>query len=384
MKESESSDNSKYMINAEGYKYDLRKGVLCCGSIVPFAIHPLADVEALKSQLIRDGNIVPNGNRDYIVAREIGTGPLMAYNLCSNSIESELPDCMICYDPWNEHSDSELIPAQEAWKLWSTYCPNQAFRARIEKDSFRITKVIEAEYDHTFASGKGDGSMSKVEIFVAEALQAAGAVKSYRRGDALQHECDIVDEEGGRQIEFVSIFDEKVPPRYRYHDNFNEEESLLLEYQDFGYNIVAQGVINKFTLKNYTDRYTKELAIYMIGPADEGADKIKAMQDMLFARTGEIRNNYARLHIILHDPLERESFIYCSNDRADEYPDSLCSVNIIRKKTVYVGDMAAKFEDDIQGMESGLEESLHNKYIIIKHCVFDPSIRSMEWIGYTA
>ena len=99
--------------------------------------------------------------------------------------------------------------------------------------------------------------------------------------DPADRECDIVDDKRKRQIEFVSLFDEKVPPRVRYRSELSEEQALLMEYCDFGYNIVAAGVINKFTLKNYTDKYSKELAIYMLGPNGEAADKIEALIEML-------------------------------------------------------------------------------------------------------
>lgn len=349
--------NDKFMLTDSGFAYDLRRGVLCAGSWISGKGHPLADVEALKIRLIEEGAVAKREER-FECLRDIETGPLMAYNLCRGQFQKELPDCLIAFD---EEGD-ELIPAREAWKLWAMYSPDEAFRARIEKDSYRITKIMEARYDYTFVNGKGDGSLSKVEQFVVDALKAAGAIDEWRRGDAMQHECDIVDEAGGRQIEFVSLFDEKIPPRIRYANELNEEQALVLEYTDFGYNVVAKGVINKFTLKNYTDRYDKELAIYTIGPAEEGADKIQALQEKLSARIDQIRNNYKRIHIILHDPLVEESFIYCSNDRFETYPDNLCSENIVERHPA-----------SIESIDPD------KNYFVVKTCIFNQSDRSLHW-----
>lgn len=399
---------SKYLITAPGFAYDTLRGVLCAGSRVSKSVHPLADVESLKSKLIAEGAVTaaaeaeqtdteaakPAGTeaggsdavsrspqrtvkkRDYVCTRDIRTGPLMAYNLCSDTVQKELPDCEVAL---SEHDD-ELVSADEALRLWTMNTMDSMSRAKFEKDSFRVIKLFEAEYDRTFVNGKGDGSLSKVEQFVVDALSAAGAIDEFRRGDPADRECDIVDDKRGRQIEFVSLFDEKVPSRFRYRTEMNEEQALLMEYCDFGYNIVADGVINKFTRKNYTDRYSKELAIYMLGPDKEAADKVQALTEILTARTEMIRNNYTRIHIILHDPLDHETFAYCSNDRIESFPDSLCSYNIISRHHIWpVSD------DWDRPAPSNVEEAIERldpdrNYIIVKQGVFDPELRSMYWV----
>lgn len=350
-------DNLKYMITDTGFAYDTQRGVLCAGSTVAKSCHPLADVEAMKSKLLADGTLIDGGDH-YDCTRDVETGPLMAYNLHCKRLKPELPDCDVALE---ENSD-DLVPVDEAMRLWLMYTADSVFRARIEKDSYRVIKFIEAEYDRTFANGKGDGSLSKVEQFVIDALLAAGEIDEFRRGDPMERECDIVDEKRKRQIEFVSLFDEKVPPRVRYRNELNEEQALLMEYCDFGYNIVAAGVINKFTIKNYTDKYSKELAIYTLGPNGEAADKIDALINMLSARIDQIRNNYAKIHIILHDPLENESFVYCSRDRMESYPDSLCTYNIVER---HPAD------------PEHIDPDRH--YLVIKQSIFDPELRSMYW-----
>ena len=352
-------DKTAYMITAPGFAYDTRRGVLCAGSRVSTAIHPLADVEALKSKLIEQGAVAESDGQ-YVCTRDIETGALMAYNLASNELREELPDCEVAFAEDSE----EMVSANEALKLWSMYSADSLFRARIERDGFRTVKLTEVEYDWSFVNGKGDGSLSKVEQFMVDALLIAGEIKDWRRGDALVHECDIVEEARGRQIEFVSLFDEKVPTRFRYSSELHEEQALLMEYLDFGYNIVAQGVINKFTLKNYTDRYAKELAIYIIGSGTEAADKVRALQDKLAVRIDEIRNNYQKIHIILHDPLESESFVYCSGDRMETHPDSMCSTNIVHRRPV---EDPADIDPD-------------KSYLLIRQSIFDPEIRSMYWV----
>lgn len=345
------------MITDTGFAYDTQRGILCAGSTVAKSCHPLADVETLKSKLIANGTLVDGGDH-YDCTRDVETGPLMAYNLHCKRLKPELPDCDIAL----EEGSDELVPAEEAMRLWLMYTSDDDHRARIEKDCYRVIKFIEVEYDRTFVDGKGDGSLSKVEQFVIDALTAAGEVDEYRRGDPMDRECDIVDEKKGRQIEFVSLFDEKVPPRVRYRNELNEEQALLMEYCDFGYNIVAEGVIKKFTIKNYTDKYSKELAIYMLGPNREAADKIETVINMLSARIDQIRNNYSRIHVILHDPLENESFVYCSNDRLESYPDSLCRYNIVERRPA-----------DPEHIDPD------KNYLIIEQSIFDPEVRSMHW-----
>ena len=351
-------DYQKYLIKEGGFIYDTRRGVFCTGSSVAKSCHPLAAVEAMKSELISDGTLIDGGDH-YNCTCDTKTGPLMAYNLHCKRLKLELPDCDVAF----EEGSGEMIPANEALRLWLMGAAGSEQRERMEKDSYRVIKFIEVEYDRTFVNGKGDGSLSKVEQFVIDALLAAGEIDEYRRGDPADRECDIVDEKRKRQIEFVSLFDEKVPPRVRYRNELNEEQALLMEYSDFGYNIVATGVINKFTLKDYTDRYSKELAIYMLGPNGEAADKIEAMIDMLSARIDQIRNNYTKIHVILHDPLENESFVYCSNDRLESFPDSLCTYNIVER---HPAD-----PDHIDPDKN---------YLIIKQSIFDPEIKSMYWI----
>lgn len=362
-------ENARYLITAPEFAYDTRRGVLCAGSRVSRAIHPLADVEAMKTHLIEEGAVAKSSNKKrakYYCTRDIRTGLLMAYNLYSGRLEQELPECEVAFA---EDSD-EMISSNEAVQLWSMYASDSLFRAKIERDGYRIIKLIEAEYDWTFVNGKGDGSLSKVEQFVVDALFAAGEIDEFRRGDPEYRECDIVVEKQGRQIEFVSLFDEKVPPRVRYRNEFNEEQALLMEYCDFGYNIVAQGVINKFTHKNYTDKYRKELAIYIVGSSIEAADKVQALEQMLEARIDQIRNTYEKIHIILHDPLETETFAYCSHDRIETYPDRLCSTNIVTRRAVPKGqDPDAEYDFDPE-----------RSYLIIKQSIFDPERKSMHWV----
>lgn len=348
---------NKYVITAEGFAYDTFSGKMLKGSTVSKAIHQMADVEALKSKLISNGEVVDAGD-DYLCVTDVSTGLLMAYNLHSDKLEQNIPEQDVAYGPGSD----EMISVNEALRLWSVYSADPDFISRIERDSFEVIKFMEAEYDWTFVNGKGDGSLSKVEQFVVEALTAAGEIIDFRRGDPKFRECDIVIEEGARQIEFVSLFDEKVPPRFRYRNELNEEQSLLMEYYDFGYNIVADGVLNKFTIKNYTDKYSKELAIYMLGSEREAADKVEALKHALSAREDQIRNYYTRLHIILHDPLENESFVYCSNDKYETYPDSLCSVNIVRRADANMDEIDPE-----------------RKYLVIMDNKFDPELRSMYW-----
>lgn len=353
----QSDTSSKYLITEPGFAYDILRGLMLRGSTVSKACHQLSDVESLKSALIVSGSVAERGDH-YECVRDIPTGLLMAYNLHNDSLVQELPEQDV---PFTPESD-EMISINEALRLWSMYSPDPDFVRRIELDCFRIIKFIRADYDWTFVNGKGDGSLSKVEQFVIDALKAAGEIDEYRRGDPAFRECDIVVEEGSRQIEFVSLFDEKVPPRVRYRSEPNEEQSLLMEYYDFGYNIVAAGVVNKFTLKNYTDKYSKELAIYMLGPSSEAADKVDALKSMLYARIDQIRNYYTRIHIIVHDPLDNESFAYCSNDKYETFPDSLCSVNIVQRHPANV--------DEIDPDKN---------YLMIKQNIFSPEVRSMYW-----
>lgn len=347
------------MIKGDGFVYHTKKGILKKGSTISKAIHPVAEVEQLKAQLERKGAIKDAGDF-YICCRNIETGALMAYNLHKGKMEIELPHSTVVLNG-NNDCDTSI---KAAFQGKSFYSADNEFRHRLEKDTYRLAKLIQIKYNKSFFEGRGDGSLSEVEQFVIDALLTSKEITEFRRGDAERRECDIVDERNGRQIEIVSFFDEKIPNNVRFKNDLYEEQALALENCDFGFNIVSDGVIKKFTKKEYTDTYEKELAIYFFGGSSEATRKITAIEKELEVHIGKIRNDYRNIHLIIHDPLDTESVIYCSKDRCESFPDS-CS------KFSPVTRIAAVERDEVQD---------DKEYFLLTENIFNNEDKQGAWL----
>ena len=115
-----------------------------------------------------------------------------------------------------------------------------------QKTVMNQKKILKANISRQFFERGQSDAFSSIESFVVEVLESIGAFKSYRRGDAKKHECDIVVEEDMKQIEIVRFLDEKISDKVRYNRKpISEEQALLFEYCNIGYNTHIR--INSFT-----------------------------------------------------------------------------------------------------------------------------------------
>ena len=302
----------KYIINEGGFKYHARKCVMMKGSTISKNIHPIYEVELLKKKLLETGKIIDKQTH-YVCKRSIHTGVLMAYNLHQGFLVSELPSCVITING-NEDMDTDI---KDSFKLGSTvFAADNPYPKAIEKDCYKIKKILKANISRQFFERGQSDAFSSIESFVVEVLESIGAFKSYRRGDAKKHECDIVVEEEMKQIEIVRFLDEKISDKVRYNRKpISEEQALLFEYCNIGYNIVPEGVMNKFTKKQYTDDYSKELAIYTIGSLPQASGKAERLLKEIEKRRDDIITEYNRIHLIVHDPFIAEEVYYCTRDK---------------------------------------------------------------------
>ncbi|MBR0340880.1 MAG: hypothetical protein IJH64_01245 [Oscillospiraceae bacterium] len=317
------------------------------------------EVERLKTYLLHTGAIKDAGDC-YKCCRNIKTGVLMAFNLHTGKVEKEIPECTVVFNG-NDDSDASI---KTAFQGKSFYSADNTFRHGLEKDTYRQTKLIQIEYNKSFFKGRGDGSLSEVEQFVIDVLLTSKEIKEFRRGDAEKRECDIVDEYNGRQIEIVSFFDEKIPNSVRFKSDLSEEQALALENCDFGFNVVSDAVIKKFTKKEYTDKYEKELAIYFFGGSAETGRKITAIEKELETHIEKIRNNYRNIHLIIHDPLDAESVIYCSKDRCESFPDSCSKYSPVTRVATVKSD---EIQDD-------------KEYFLLKENIFNNEEKQGSWL----
>ena len=347
----------QYTIKLEGFTYHTRKGLLRKGSTISKSVHPLLEVESLKNKLLKKHALIDQGTF-YECKRDIKTGVLMAYNLHSGKLERDIPNTTVHIN--GAKGEDEQI--KDALRHTSFYSADNLFRINIDRDAFKLNKVMHIEYNDSFFKGKGDGSLSEVERFVIKVLKAVKEVDEYRRGNPEEQECDIVDEISGRQIEIVSYLDEKIPPKFRHSSKDTKVQSLVFEYCNFGTNNISEGVIKKFRVKNYTDKYEKELAIYMLGNGAEARNKIKALEQEVrsIIWAGKLKNDYKKLHIIIHDPLESGTIYYFSNSRQEILEDSIiCNTAPIIAREIDV--------DDIEN---------EDYYYISKECIFNPEYKS--------
>ena len=334
-----SNGTIQYNIKEDGFVYHIKKAHLKKGSTISKKKHPIPRVESFKEMLVEKGWIVDKGTH-YECNRNIKTGLLMAYNLHHGSLKKkiEIPNAKLIING-SVGEDEEI---KESFSIKNTHSADDKFWRNLEKDCCEISKVIKATMDLEFFERKKDDSFSKAEQFVADALVISGILNGYRRGEAfLKKECDIVDEDNHRQIEIVNFLDDKVRMFRFKHKPDSVEQSLLCEYIDMGTNIVPAGVIKKFTDKDYSDQYDKELAIYMIGSRMQARKKMEQLQRELEKEKEHIRNNFQKVHIIIHDPLISESFILCSADKVEIFSDKECSVNPIEHRIVEESEIKA-------------------------------------------
>lgn len=356
MEKANSNRTIQYVISEEGFKYHTRKCVLLKGSRISKNTHSVPEVEALKNRLLKM-KILKENDYCYECKKNISTGVLMAYNLHKGFLVQELPEFVVTINGAPDF-DKDI---KDSFKLEDTvFSADNPYPKAIEKDAFRIWKIKKAEKNAEFFRRVKDNNFTPIEALISDVLVEAGAVNSYRRGISSQNkeenESDIVDENGMRQIEFVSFSDEKISDSVRYKRKpDSEEQALLFEYCDIGYNVVPKGVINKFTKKKYTDKYAKELAIYMIGSIQQAYKKIDKMLAELEKDSKEIINNYDRIHIIVHDPLITEKIYYCTRDKELFIDDNIfhsCPIN--GRRTV--------LQSEIRDEE---------KYFVIKENIFN-------------
>lgn len=351
----------KYIINEGGFKYHARKCVMMKGSTISKNIHPIYEVELLKKKLLETGKIIDKQTH-YVCKRNIHTGVLMAYNLHQGFLVSELPSCVITING-NEDMDTDI---KDSFKLGSTvFAADNPYPKAIEKDCYKIKKILKANICRQFFERGQSDAFSSIESFVVEVLESIGAFKSYRRGDAKKHECDIVVEEEMKQIEIVRFLDEKISDKVRYNRKpISEEQALLFEYCNIGYNIVPEGVMNKFTKKQYTDDYSKELAIYTIGSLPQASEKAERLLKELEKRSDDISTEYNRIHFLVHDPFIAEEVYYCSRD-----------------KEAVVSDHSFTYSPIIGRIQIQKDEIIENeRYFVIKESLFC-DIKQILWMS---
>lgn len=358
--EAKSTNTIRYTIKSEGFCYHTRKGVMRKGTTVSKSIHPVKAVEIFKNSLIDTRRVKDRGHY-YECVKDIETGLLMAFNLHEGILKKRIPDSIVTING----GDKEDRNIKDGIRNKGFFSADNEFRKRIDRDCYKTTKILKTNYDDSFYKRTGDGSFSKVEKFVVDVLIETGAISNYRRGDTNSHECDIVDETEGRQIEIVSLFDEKIPASIRYKNDEMRKQSIALDSCDFGKSIIPEGVIRKFKDKEYSDRYEKELAIYTLsGPGDiqRKLDSLKDMVKELIIR-GELKNDFKDIHLIIHDPLFSESVNYFSSTMQKRIDEKECSIKPIITK------------------ETKKEEITDNaEYFVLQENIFNSSVKKGAWM----
>lgn len=122
--------------------------------------------------------------------------------------------------------------------------------------------------------------------------------------------------------------------------------------------------LKKFTKKEYTDKYEKELAIYFFGGSAETGRKITAIEKELETHIEKIRNNYRNIHLIIHDSLDAESVIYCSKDRCESFPDSCSKYSPVTRVATVKSD---EIQDD-------------KEYFLLKENIFNNEEKQGSWL----
>lgn len=317
----------RYTIKTHGFEYHVKKCVMkASGCVISAKQHPIEEVEKLKQSLIEKRKVIKKEN-GYVLKSDYQTGLLMAYNLCSDKIESEIKGLPRIVINGDKNEDADI---KDYFGIKNVIDLDSDFGKKIRKDECKLLKIEEMEYGSEFFAWAKDIDFSKSEEFVALCLKKTGIINDFRRGDAISKEADIVIEDEKRQIEIVN--------NLNYANDifrFGREASgmsLVLDCIDTGHYGVNEGVLKKFTEKTYCEKYTKELAVLMIGTKDTA----KAMMinvDAKIQDQSEIKNKFAKIHMVILNPIEDE-IICVSGSKTTILPITDINPELYSKKIV--------------------------------------------------
>lgn len=315
----------KYTITEEHFKYHLKKGeMIAKGCIISPDNHPVKEVEKIKKELLDRGKLskVPEG---YRLKSNYKTGLLMAYNLCSNNVEAQLKNKHTIVINGNE--DNEI---KDFFEIKNVMPSDLQFGHMIKKHEYRLEKIEKIFYNSKFFKRVQSKDFSTIESVVVECLNKVGYITAWRRGDDTEKEADIVIEDQNLQIEIVTSFNE-ANKIFRYGTT-SSELVFALDTIDTDHYKVPEGVIKKFTEKEYTERYRKELAIVFLGSTETASNLLQIISNKL-EDEHNVKNHYTKLHLIVINPME-DRVIYSTSEEKREVDLNISEKGLYSKRKI--------------------------------------------------
>lgn len=305
----------QYNIGKDGFGYHFKKQEMVAKKcIITGELHPINEVERLKEQL-KTKKLLKPVDSGYILRRNIQVGPLMAYNLCSNKIEHSLDSLNAQVVINGKDGEDNLIKSY--FETPHIISSASDFGKGLCKYELKLDKVEVINVEDSFFERAKDKSFSNVENFMVHVLVKAGIVQDYRRGDDTCHEADVITED--RQIELVTCLNKATNViRYKMHDC---SAAIIIDAIDTDHYQLPDGIIKKFSSKNYTNNYSKELAILFTGGICSEEALMKLLKQQL--ESGDIKNDFKKIYFILVDPIEDRISIVNGDKQKDISVESI-------------------------------------------------------------
>ena len=288
-----------YTITEDGFKYHITKGILKKGSIVSKKVHPIEMVNEYREKLLKNKTLINKGEF-YELTKSIRIGALMAYNLHMGHLVNE-------FAPGNEivinHRDTKII---DEFKMNNIYLTNSELRINECRDATKLIGIYDIKVDFKPLSNQDPDEFSEIEKIFYDILIDQGIIdKNSYHGSSNKHECDIVDEFNNHQIELVTEFKNRIKGDKTPHRNV---EIFLLEAINNNFIHTSKALLDKFTSKDYTDKYEKSIGIFCFGSQDSIGTMLKVLDENI--KKTNIKNNYKEIYLLWYDIAYEKYYFY--------------------------------------------------------------------------
>jgi len=296
------------------FKYHFLKSVFLKGSRISGKIHPLKEVNNLKDKLIQDRKLIKM--RDgYLLRKNLKVGFLMAYNLYSGELKTEIEDRA------NDiHLSKSTLEINSLVKGELVSTDNENY-IELNKYCQKLEKVCILKLNYKFIEGASSDDFSKIESYIANLLHKHKYISgNYRHGVTNDKECDIVDEETNSQIEITFAFKTTISKKKK--TPFEDVERILTEFSDNSFIHPSKSLLGKMN-KEYTPKYKKYLAIVMVGTPESSFTLLDVLFKKLIDEGMEI-SPFIGYYMIVYEPFEEYIYLTFTGNQS-QLTDNDCA-----------------------------------------------------------
>lgn len=318
-------DNLKtvsYIIKNKMFSYNLKKTKLKKNSFIYKGKHPLIEVENVKNYLKLSKMLIDYNNKYWKLKNDIKIGGLMAQNLTTDYIKSEFDvDQPIVIGKY----DKEI---KDDFSIKNVFSTNSIVYNHVYMGALKLVSISEIKLDFSFVSEQGSNTFSPVESFIKDILIKNHLIsKNARHGLHEKNECDIVDDSTGVQIEVVTEFKNRLKKEKMPHKNMN---TMIIEIVDNNLIHTSPALLKKYTKKEYTDNYEKQLAIFCVGRSDSVITMLYELKKSL--EKEKIKNNFKQIYILYYNFVSEKYHFISSTAGLLDVPHT--NKKIIYKKNI--------------------------------------------------